>query len=140
MLSMGYSLLTSRIEAALQIHGLDASIGMMHVSRSYPALACDLIEEFRTPIIDALVFKVVNMRQFRPHDFEISSDTHPVCLFTNEARKRFLVMFEEKMLSKRMIPDVKYPVSWSDIIDLQVLSYKRFVFGKTNEYIPYKYV
>ena len=61
LLSLGYTLLGQNLTTALEIVGLDPYLGYFH-GEAYgrAALALDLIEEFRTPIIDSLVLTVIN--------------------------------------------------------------------------------
>ena len=99
MLNFGYSLLQAQVEGALQIRGVDAAIGVVHNLRSGSSLACDFIEQFRTGIVDSLVLKTVNQLQFRPDDFDI---TDSECRLKDEPRKKFILLFEEKMQTERL--------------------------------------
>jgi CRISPR-associated protein Cas1 len=68
-LSFGYAMLLSRAVAAVWGAGLDPHVGMLHEpGRGKPALALDLMEEFR-PLIDRLVLRLINRRQLGPADF-----------------------------------------------------------------------
>lgn len=70
LLSLGYTLLHTRVTAALQAHGLEANLGALH---SYlpgrASLACDLCEPFRTPIVDRWVLRLTAMGKVAPQDF-----------------------------------------------------------------------
>ena len=61
LLSFGYTLLMNQVLSAVQIAGFDPYIGYLH-SEGYgkPALALDLMEEMRTPIVDSVVLTVIN--------------------------------------------------------------------------------
>lgn len=68
-LSYGYTLLVSRVESAVRGAGLDPYVGFLHeATRGNPACALDLAEEWR-PLIDAMVFGLVNRRELGPEDF-----------------------------------------------------------------------
>src|SRR5260221_3971026 len=70
LLSYGYTLLTSQAGSALQIGGVDQYVGYLHSSTyGRPALALDLMEEFRPLIVDSVVLTVLNNRMFTPNDF-----------------------------------------------------------------------
>lgn len=70
-LSFGYTLLYSRAESALLTVGLHPGAGALpQASRGQPALALDLMEEFRAPVVDRLVLRLLNRRQLDPEDFE----------------------------------------------------------------------
>ena len=68
-LSLGYTLLYTRAEAACRAAGLDPYVGFLHqAGRGHDALASDLMEEWR-PMVDAAVLSLFNRRQFAPEDF-----------------------------------------------------------------------
>lgn len=136
LLSFGYTLLTHRIDGALTVHGIDSTIGLLHESRGQPALACDLIEEFRVPIVDAMVLRMLNQGMIRPEDFYQDEGSSSSCLLQDASRKKFLLAFEKKLGGTRIHPDSNDPVDWRRIIDLQVHRLKQFLQGKTKEYVP----
>jgi CRISPR/Cas system-associated endonuclease Cas1 len=70
LLSLGYGLLRAEIEGQLEAVGLDPHVGFLHVERpGRPALALDLLEEFRAPIVDRLVLRCANLHILRPEHF-----------------------------------------------------------------------
>lgn len=63
LLSFGYVILTRRMESAVQSVGLDPYLGFLHgVAYNRPSLALDLIEEFRSVIVDSVVLRCINNR------------------------------------------------------------------------------
>ena len=135
MLNFGYSMLLAQVEGALQVRGVDAAIGVVHNLRNGSSLACDFIEQFRTGIVDSLVLKAVNRSQFCPDDFEVRDSE---CRLKDEPRKRFIQLFEVKMQSERQHPLTKKPVSWKEILDIQALQYKRFLYEKIDKFYPFR--
>ncbi len=70
LLSFGYTLLFNEINSLLDGIGFDPYIGFYHkLEYGRPSLACDLIEEFRAPVIDRFTLSLVNNRSIGPHDF-----------------------------------------------------------------------
>jgi CRISP-associated protein Cas1 len=70
LLSFGYSLVTNKVASAVQLVGFDHSVGYLHSSFSgRPALALDLMEEFRPVIVDAVVLALLNNRMLTANDF-----------------------------------------------------------------------
>lgn len=70
-LSFGYALLANKVESAVRGAGLDPYVGVFHsATRGKPAMVLDLMEEFRAPVVDRLVLRLVNRRQLSPRDFE----------------------------------------------------------------------
>src|SRR5680860_928531 len=72
VLSFFYTLLRSECSAALEGVGLDPQVGFLHALRpGRPALALDLMEEFRPVVADRLALTLVNRGQLKRDDFEI---------------------------------------------------------------------
>ena len=56
MQSYGYTLLFYNIYSLLRSRGLNPQVGFLHALRpGYPALASDMVEEFRALVVDAVV-------------------------------------------------------------------------------------
>ena len=66
LLSFGYGMLRVAVHGALEQVGLDPYLGYLHGIRSgKPALALDLMEEFRSLLVDRLVLTLVNREQLK---------------------------------------------------------------------------
>ncbi len=66
LLSFGYGMLRVAVHGALEQVGLDPYLGYLHGIRSgKPALALDLMEEFRPLLVDRLVLTLVNREQLK---------------------------------------------------------------------------
>lgn len=75
LLSLGYMLLVTEIQADIEARGLDPRIGFLHAVRpGRPALALDLMEPWRAPVVDRLVLTVLNRGMLKPSDFEGQAD------------------------------------------------------------------
>ncbi len=73
LLSFGYTLLFYNVYSLLTEHNLNPYCGFFHSIRpGHPALASDLIEEFRAPVVDSLVIYLINSGTLEAKDF-----THP---------------------------------------------------------------
>ena len=71
MLSFGYSILYRNIIGAIERHGLHPYFAFMHRSRlGHAALASDLIEELRAPLVDRVVMELANSGEVDEDDFE----------------------------------------------------------------------
>src|SRR5690606_17355311 len=69
-LNYGYALLRAELTGALQAAGLDPYIGFLHRERyGRESLALDVMEEFRSILVDNLVVKVINQGMIQPDDF-----------------------------------------------------------------------
>jgi CRISPR-associated protein Cas1 len=137
LLSFGYTIVLRHVHAALTARGLDANVGLFHNSgRGHPALASDLLEEFRAPLVDALVLSAANRRQFAPEDFHRGEGDPQPCLMRDEARTRFIDCLEQRMLETVAHPESSHRVQWRQAIDLQAQRMRRFILGETVAYVP----
>lgn len=94
MLSYGYTLLVSECVSALAIHGLDPYIGFYHgVKHGRPALALDLMEEFRHPFVDMVALTLAERRMVSLQDGFYQTPEGGY-LMTPATRKRFIAHYE----------------------------------------------
>ncbi|HET8681653.1 MAG TPA: type I-C CRISPR-associated endonuclease Cas1c [Micromonosporaceae bacterium] len=71
LLSFLYGMLRVAVHGALEHVGLDPYIGFLHgVRPGKPALALDMMEEFRPLLADRLAFTMLNRRELARDDFE----------------------------------------------------------------------
>ena len=130
LLSFGYTLLFNNVLSLIIAEGLSPYFGNLHYGeRKKPYLAFDLMEEFRSVIVDTIVIKMVNKGIFSPDDFEVQSDNQGVYL-SAQKRKVFLNHFENRM--NELVSDyrVRSPISYRQIIQLQIRSYKNSLLEK----------
>ncbi len=136
LLSLSYTLLYNRITTKLNLVGLDAYLGFFHQARNgHAALASDLLEEFRQPIADALVLKLIKRKQLKITDFErINGEIR----LTADGKKVFFAEFEEKMKSKRQTDaGDNWSLPYSKIIERQINHFARVISGEDAEYKPF---
>lgn len=118
MLSFGYTLLTQEGVAAVHAAGLDPWSGCLHVGRSgTPALALDLVEEFRPLIVDQaatglLRSGLLSRDSFTDHD-------EAGCRMGDAARALFLERYERRMLTLMTHPATGRRVSYRVALGLQ---------------------
>ncbi len=99
LLSLGYTLLSQVAFGAVSTVGLDPYAGFMHqIVYNRPALALDLMEEFR-PVVDGIVLWCMNSGSITPQHFEEGNEKYPV-LLQDEGKRRFLQAFEERFSSR----------------------------------------
>ena len=71
VLSLLYTLLFTRVDSVVEKEGLDPYVGIFHaLGYGRRSLALDLMEEFRTIIVDTLTFSLFNMNIIDSHDFK----------------------------------------------------------------------
>ena len=83
----------------LEYFGINTHIGFMHKLRNdHPSLVIDLMEEFRSPIIDSIIIAAVRKKIFIKDDFEYSNKNGGVYL-KNKSVRKLIKIFEDKMNS-----------------------------------------
>jgi CRISP-associated protein Cas1 len=134
LLSYGYTLLTSRVAGAIQIVGFDPYIGYLHSSAyGRPALALDLMEEFRSVIVDSVVITLLNNRMLTPDDFHAELGTYRL---KKEPKKVFLTKFEERLNEEMTHPVFGYKAKYKECIELQARLVAKYLTDEIPEYIP----
>lgn len=97
LLSFGYALLFNELHTLLIEHRMSPDFGYLHALRDgHPALASDLMEEFRAPIVDRLCVRLANLRILGPGDFMVPRQDGAV-LMKPESRRRYLARWEEAL-------------------------------------------
>jgi CRISPR-associated protein Cas1 len=96
LLSLGYTLLAETADGAVQAAGLDPYLGFLHdVAYGRPALALDLLEEFR-PVVDGIVLWCCNGGMVTAEDFTPGPPERPVVL-SDTGRRHFLQAYEQRL-------------------------------------------
>lgn len=99
MLNLGYSLLMKEIVGELENRGINPYIGILHSGHdNCPALACDLIEEWRPVIVDSTVMSMAEAGDITPDMFEMECDR---CVMSSAGIKLLLSKIEEKMYTEQ---------------------------------------
>jgi len=125
LLSFGYTLLFNNVLSLIVVEGLSPYFANFHYGEDKkPYLAFDLMEEFRSPIVDSFVLKLINNSIFKLTDFEKVVSTGGIYL-SYGARREFIEQFERRMNEQLSHPDLQSPVSYREAIQLQVRRYKR---------------
>ena len=139
LLSLGYTLLFDNLHAMVEGMGLHTHFGNLHMPQpNRPSLVCDLIEEFRAPVVDALVAYVINSNIFTPEDFTPPDERGGVYMHP-DALKKFLKHWEEMLQKEVTHPHTGYKVSYRRCFELQVWEYIACLTGNQEAYRPMKW-
>jgi CRISPR-associated protein Cas1 len=132
LLSFVYTLLTKELVLAVTTAGLDPLLGFYHQPRfGRPALALDLMEEFRPLIADSVVINVINTGVVSPADFVVA--VTGVAL-KPPARKRVIFAFERRMDQLITHPIFGYKISYRRVLEVQARLLGRLLLGEIDEY------
>ena len=134
LLSFGYSLLTNKVASAVQLVGFDHFVGYLHSSvYGRPALALDLVEEFRPIIVDSVVLTLLNHRMLTLDDFVAELGAYRL---KDERRKVFFTRFEERLNEEVQHPIFGYRVTYRRCLELQARLLAKVLTGEIDEYPP----
>jgi len=123
---------------ALEVVGLDPYLGYFH-SETYnrPALALDLVEEFRAPVVDSLVLWVVTRGILRPTDFQPDEPSGGVVL-TDSGLREFLARFSDKLESEVLVRELGRRLTYRKLFDWQARNLARVITGEVADYRPFR--
>ena len=140
LLSFGYTLLLYEIYTAIVNKGLHPYCNFLHKIRSgHPALASDLIEEWRPTIVDSLVMNLVQMKIITEEHFLPQEETTGGVFLTQEGLKIFIRKFEERLKQHNSyLSYVDYPLSFRESLQFQVGSLVKAI--EENEFGIYRAV
>ncbi len=132
MLSFGYALLAKECTVALLAEGLDPWWGLYHRPRhGRPALALDLMEEFRPLIVDSAVLSAVNTGMLAENDFVCGAGG---CAMKPTARKAFIRAYEARLDQLITHPIFDYRCSWRAVVRLQARLLAKWLRGDIPVY------
>jgi CRISPR-associated protein Cas1 len=133
LLSFGYSILTSEVFSILCATGFDPYLGFLHsVDYGRPALALDLMEEFRQPLIDRLVLEIINKEIIKEDGFKEEEDK----IYLNEKSiKEFLGQYERRMLTEITYEEEK--MNYRKLIYHQIKKFEKTIL-ENAEYQPFE--
>ncbi len=136
LLSLAYSLLAKDLMITARSVGLDPFVGFFHQPRhGRPALALDVMEEFRPIIADSVVLSAVNTRVVQANDFIRSG--LGVAL-TPDGRRRFIAAYERRLEEEITHPVFGYRASYRRILEVQCRLLARFLMGEIAEYPEFR--
>ena len=136
LLSFAYSLLVKDLAVAARAVGFDPFLGFYHQPRyGRPALALDLMEEFRPIIGDSVVLSAINTGVVSAGDFTHSS--LGVAL-KPDGRKRFMRAYERRMEEQVTHPIFGYRISYRRILEVQCRLLGRHLLGEIASYPEFR--
>lgn len=135
MLSLTYSLLAKDCAVTLLSVGFDPYLGFLHRPKyGKPALALDLMEEFRPIVCDSVVISAINNREVTSKDFvKVGKSTS----MTARGRRSLIGAYERRMDTLIRHPIFEYTVSYRRILEVQARLIGRFLLQEIDEYPPF---
>ena len=132
LLSLAYALLAKDFAVAITAVGLEPLLGLYHQPKhGRPALALDLMEEFRPVIADSVVVTAINTGVVGESDFVRMADS---CALAPKARREFIQAYERRMDSEVTHPVFGYKISYRRVLEVQARLLTRWLLGEIPEY------
>jgi len=140
LLSLAYTLLRKDIEARLQLVGLDPYLGFFHtLGYDRPALALDLMEEFRPSVADLVVLNLVREGQITGADFSITGNPKFPIRMKNSAVTQVVAAYEARLDTRVQPPAAtgqNGQHTYRNIMDMQAYQIARVVRAEQAAYEP----
>ncbi len=137
LLSFAYTLLLKDIEAKIQLVGLDPYLGFFHaLGYDRPALALDIMEEFRPSVADITVLALVVGDHITLDDFETTNDPALPVRMTPIAIETLISAYETRLEDQIFHPLANGQTNYRRAIELQVRQMARIVRGEARDYQP----
>ncbi|GAA0720594.1 type I-C CRISPR-associated endonuclease Cas1c [Dokdonella soli] len=136
LLSFLYTLLVHDCRSALETVGLDPQIGFLHVLRpGRPALALDLVEEFRAIAADRMALTLINRGQLKASDFRTTEGGG--VLMADDARRTVSIAWQERKKETLMHPLLESEVPLGLLPQIQARLLARTLRGEMEAYLPF---
>lgn len=141
VLSFFYSLLENYIKTAIVSCGLDPMLGNLHsLSYGQDTLAFDLMEEFRSPVADALTCTIFNKNVLHKDDFrDVEVSGKKGVYLTTAGMKKACTCFEQKIRSSVFYEPRGEKLSFFQIMVEQAKQYKKVIIEEDGVYKPFYY-
>lgn len=136
MLSLGYTLLGQNMMTALEVVGLDPYDGFFHADKyGRPALALDLVEEFRSVIVDSVVLTVVNKRMLMPDDFRPGPKGGVI--LGRSGLREFLSQYTARLQTEVIHPLAGRRLTYQKCFEVQARLLRKVIEGQAEAYSPF---
>lgn len=121
LLSFGYTLLLYELYTAITNKGLHPYAGFLHqIRKGHPALASDLIEEWRPVIVDSMVMNIARKDIYKPDYFVNDEESGGVYLDKITSRD-FIERFEDRIKTEHhYLAYIDHSTSFRESIQFQV--------------------
>jgi CRISPR-associated protein Cas1 len=135
LLSYLYAVLSKDLTVTLTAIGLDPYLGFLHQPRyGRPALALDVMEEFRPIVCDSAAISMLNTEEIREDHFVRRAGAVGL---TPEARKVVLGAHERRIDSLVTHPMFGYTISYRRVLEVQARLLSRHISGEIPDYLPF---
>ncbi len=136
LLSYGYTILLNQITSAICTVGLDPYIGYLHSTKyGKPALALDLMEEFRPLIVDSTVISIFNNNILQAKHFK--EELGGSYRLNDYGRRTFLTKLEARFDETITHPTFNYKTTYRRSLELQARLLAKYLMDEIPAYPPF---
>lgn len=136
LLSIVYTLLTQSVVSALEIVGLDPYEGLYHADKyGRPALALDMVEEYRAYIGDSLLLRLANRRMLDPGDFQ---EIDGGFALRPKGWRVLMAQYHARLNQEVLVRDVGRRLSLRQVMELQARRLAALLEGRAAAYRPFR--
>lgn len=133
LLSLTYTMVQREVESALRQVNLDPYVGIFHAERhGKPALALDLLEEFRTAFADRLVARLINRQTLTRDQFTVENR------LADDAFDRYLAKYDAYMDESVTHAAVGRELTRREAVRVQARLLRKRIVGDIEDYPPYR--
>lgn len=134
LLGLAYTLLHENMITALEVVGLDPYDGFLHSDKyGRPALALDLMEEFRSVIADSVVLNLVNRGMILPKDFKQESERY---ILQKRGLDAFFHAYQNRIQTEVLHPVNQHKLSYQKVFEVQAACLRKAI-EEGTKYIPF---
>lgn len=139
LLSLGYTLLGENILSALTIVGLDPYAGFFHVDAyGRPALALDLVEEFRGVIADLVALMLMNKRVLDKNDFREGDAERGGVYLSERGLRKYLHYYSVRLQTEVIHPYHQQRMTYQKCFEVQARLLRKTIEGELERYVPFR--
>lgn len=136
IMSFLYAMLTRQAVTTVSTVGLDPYLGFLHMPKyGKPALALDLIEEFRSIVADSVCITLINHGEITEADFV---KTKFGVSLTSNGRRNVILAYERRMNSSIIHPLLGYAASYRRIMETQARLLSRHLLDEIPLYPTFR--
>ncbi len=117
LLSLGYTMAMNEIRALVEGVGMEPHLGFLHkVDYGRPSLALDLLEAFRSPLVDRLTLRLVNEKILTGVDFaqRVTGGMAGSVILLPDSLRRYLEAYEAAVIEPRERAPRGLRKAWQD--------------------------
>ena len=130
--------MTGQVSGLIHAVGMDPYIGFLHREHyGNPCLALDLVEPFRSIIVDSTVLRMVNQNMLTEACFTKPDNISGAVYLNETGRKAFFGAFSTRMQEQATHPVFDKKLSYRRLIEMDIRFLAKYLCGEFEEFKCY---